>query len=348
MNIKNLFRKTYNGLQADTRSQAEKNKDYAAEEVFSEQPPVYRKVFENEWLKYQIRNQAQSGSCVANTVAKMFEVSYTLRTGQSKKFSHAPIYIKRNNKPSAGMVGTNALDIAIKTGTCLEIDVPSENMTDTQLDAITIPLNFNDLNNLVVPSNYFVLKSLNFDYLASLVNRLGSAMYWVDTNYTDWNLDIPRAGKQGGGVRHSITIVDTINFEGSDYLVIEDSWGLFGKYKGQRLISREQFESNGIFAAVFTELKYDTVDKVEKTNFSVIMQQGNRFDDIKRLQDFLKTEGVFPSNLESTGFYGNLTAKAVYAFQIKHNVAPMNELDQLKGKRVGQKTLNKINKILNK
>lgn len=116
---------------------------------------------------------------------------------------------------------------------------------------------------------------------------------------------------------------------------------------GQRLITREQFNSNWIFSAVFTTFKYDFIDTVDKKPFNIILKFGDKFDEVKRLQDFLKTQSVFP-NIESTGVYGNITAKAVYLFQIKNNVAPINELDTLKGRRVGQKTLNKINEIINK
>ena len=116
---------------------------------------------------------------------------------------------------------------------------------------------------------------------------------------------------------------------------------------GQRLITREQFNSNWIFSAVFTTFKYDFIDTVDKKPFNIILKFGDKFDEVKRLQDFLKIQSVFP-NIESTGVYGNITAKAVYLFQIKNNVAPINELDTLKGRRVGQKTLNKINEIINK
>lgn len=224
MQILNIFKKQYNGLQIDIRTESEKAKDWQAVEVYGELAPVFREVGKNEWLKYQVRNQAQSGSCVANTVAKMLEVMYFKKTGQSIKFSHAPIYIKRKNKPSAGMAGTDALDIAIKTGSCLESDMPSEFMNDEQLDALKLPVNFEDLNNKVIPTNYLIVQK-DFNYVASLVNRLGAVMYWVDTNYSDWNKDIPLAGKQGGGVRHSITVVDAIKIDNIEYLVVEDSWG---------------------------------------------------------------------------------------------------------------------------
>jgi len=61
------------------------------------------------------------------------------------------------------------------------------------------------------------------------------------------------------------------------------------------------------------------------------------------LQNILKYEGRFPSNVASTGYYGSITAKAVYAFQVAHKVAPLSELDSLRGRRVGDKTIKALN-----
>lgn len=338
----------YNGLVPDLRSQSEKEQDWKATEVYSPEPPHFREVQEGAWAKYQVRNQANSGSCVANTVAKMLEVKYWLKTGKSIKFSHAPIYMHRSNKPTPGMIGVNALDLAKKYSSCPEEEFPSEYLSDAQLDSLSLPRNYEDMNNYVSPTNYLICP-VDFDYVASMVRKEGAVMLWVDTSYSNWNQAIPVPGGRGGGVRHSITIVDTVKWNGVEYLVIEDSWGKFGRYDGQRLITREFFKANAFFAAVLTEFKYDFSDPVGE-EFTTLMKYGEKSDEIKRLQDFLKTQGLFPSNQESTGYYGNITAKAVYLFQVQNKVAPLSELDQIKGikSRVGSKTLSKINELLNK
>lgn len=339
-----LNRTKYNGLQPDTRSEEEKAKDWQAEEVYGGVEPFFKVTEDFGWKRYQVRNQDGSGSCVANTIAKMLEVKRSLNKGDSIKFSHAPIYINRSNKPQSGMIGIDALKLAIKYSSCKEIDMPSENMGDSVLDALTLPDNYQELNNLVAPTNYLICP-IDFDYVASMIEKEGSVMVWVDTSYSAWCKDIPTTGGKNGGVRHSVTAIDAINLNGVEYLVIEDSWGKFGKYNGQRLITREFFKESVYFCATLTEFKYDVSDTPKLEEFKIILKLGDKFDEVKRLQDFLKTQGVFP-NIESTGYYGNITAKAVYLFQVKNNVAPISELDQLKGKRVGQKTLNKINELI--
>lgn len=69
---------------------------------------------------------------------------------------------------------------------------------------------------------------------------------------------------------------------------------------------------------------------------------GQRGGDIVRLQDILKAEGLFPLKVISTGYYGSITATAVYQFQMKHKVASQAELAALKGRRVGPKTRDKL------
>src|SRR3990167_4423797 len=73
---------------------------------------------------------------------------------------------------------------------------------------------------------------------------------------------------------------------------------------------------------------------------------GQQNDDIKMLQNILKNEGLFPSNPNmNTGYYGAITAKAVLQWQIKHSVADLLELNSLAGRRVGEKTIKKLNEI---
>jgi hypothetical protein len=345
----------YDGLSPDNRPASEKSKDWLAIEIYGPTTPLFRTVQENQWNKYQVRNQGNSGSCVANTVAKILEVKRFLEREDSIKFSHAPIYMHRVNKPTGGMVGIDALQLAVKYSSCREEDLPSEYLTDSQLDSLSLPLDYEKKNNWVAPTNYLVCPT-DFDYVASMVNKEGAVMVWVDTSYSNWNRDIPLPGGRGGGVRHSVTAVDAITLDGKQYLVIEDSWGKFGKYNGQRLISRETFNTNFFFAAVLTNFKFDVVEADPDIfkEFTTVLVYGDKGKEVYELQRFLATQGVFPSNYlvrdPNDAYYGNITAEAVYLFQVKNNVDSLTILKQLKGRksRVGAKTLAIINKILKK
>lgn len=340
-----FFKRTpsYNGAYPDTRTPGEKAKDWQASEIFSFGAPTFRKVQENEWNKYQIRNQDGSGSCVANSQAKFAEVMAAKR-GDKIKFSHAPVYQKRANKPSAGMGYPDAPKIQVQIGTCREERMPSENMTDAQLDALTLPHDYEEINDYARPSGYVSI-ALNFFDVASYVETHGAAIVWFDTDYPNWTKDIPTPGGKGGGVRHSVCAVDAVNFNGTNYLVIEDSWGKFGKYNGQRLITAEFFKDACFMAYALVDFTYEpTPEKFQP--FNTPMKFGQKSDEIKRYQKYLKSKGVMPKEVEETGYYGNITAQAVLTFQLKFNVDAPPVLYALKGRITGPKTLSTINNNL--
>lgn len=86
---------------------------------------------------------------------------------------------------------------------------------------------------------------------------------------------------------------------------------------------------------------------VRKHDFSVTILYGSRGTEVVALQDALKKDGVFPKNVLSTGFYGNITRIAVITFQKKYRVASPQEIAYLNGKTVGPKTRAQLNKLFN-
>ncbi len=83
-----------------------------------------------------------------------------------------------------------------------------------------------------------------------------------------------------------------------------------------------------------------------KYNFKNVILYGQKSADVKALQTALKIDGTFKYP-EITGYYGAITAKAVYDFQVKYKVAGWLELSLLKGNRVGTKTLQALNRLFN-
>lgn len=77
------------------------------------------------------------------------------------------------------------------------------------------------------------------------------------------------------------------------------------------------------------------------------MQLGQRSVDVKMMQDFLKKDGCFPLAVESTGYYGNVTAGAVLKFQLKHKIGNPILQQAEYGHFVGNLTLPVLNKLAN-
>lgn len=335
------------GLLEDDRTEAEKAKDWQAEEIASAESmvPKFRKVQKGKWKKYTVRDQDGSGSCVSQALAKGFEVLYNKETGKTIMFSSTPIYQKRKNAPSAGMYIDDAFQIAVKTGTCEETYCPSQKMNDYAMDSQKLPDNFEDLNDLLDAVAYVQMPK-DFDYVAAWIEKYGYAQIHIAADRKSWSRDFPKLGSLNRGIRHAIAGVDAVNYDGVDYIVIEDSWGEFGEFKGQRLISREVFYDMFTRGAGFTVLLYNVNKKKKFTEFKQWMEYGQRNDEIVRLQDYLKAKGFFPENVESTGYYGPITALAVYNFQVANNVASPVILNKYKGKYAHGMTLKVINKNL--
>jgi peptidoglycan hydrolase-like protein with peptidoglycan-binding domain len=74
------------------------------------------------------------------------------------------------------------------------------------------------------------------------------------------------------------------------------------------------------------------------------MKYGERSKEIVMLQDLLKELGLFPLNVDSTGYYGGITQRSVMFFCIKYEVASLTELLSVNGMWCGNKTLKELNK----
>jgi hypothetical protein len=79
--------------------------------------------------------------------------------------------------------------------------------------------------------------------------------------------------------------------------------------------------------------------------FNIDMQYGQTNEEIVYLQDTLKLLGFLKSTIISSGYYGELTRQAVFAFQTKYLQLSWWEKYVLCGKTVGYKTRTKLNSL---
>lgn len=304
---------------------------------------------EREPKNYTVRNQSWSGSCVDQTIAKMFEIWDFVYDKVLTVYSATPGYQKRSNAPQPGRIGTEAMDWPMVNGSWLESDVPSQNMSDQQMDSGYVDLN----KKQKVKPNKKVLIPIDFYKVAQQIQENNCVMIWIKCGMSEWQQDIPTGNSNSEAVRHSVTGVDCISYKGIEYIVIEDSWGKWLKSadvplkEGQRAITKEFFDKHCYFAGTFTEFQYEENPNF-KHNFKTILVQGDSGEEVKMLQKALQADGFFPVNQKTTGYYGEITRKAVFNFQVRYNVAPMGELYALRGVRVGSKTLLTLNKVFNK
>lgn len=347
-----------NGAHIDTRPQSQKERDFKfAEAVASAAPVKWVEKKPSEWRKFPIFNQNGSGSCVAQTQAKELGVMRFLKDGQYVHFSATDIYQRRANKPQGGMAGADCRKIA-KDGVTLESLVPSQNMTDAEMDAVKIEAYKREVGAVFAVPNYLELPVKDIDAIASVIQETKKAvMVWFYFENREWTekpvvlnpgLDLYAAST----ARHSVTAVDFALVNGKKCLIIDDSWGTSFGQAGQRVITEDFFIARNWYASYLINFRFESQDSpsIQKPKYTFTRElkfsATVSYDaDVKALQEILKYEGLFPSNIASTGYYGSITAKYVLAFQRKHNVAPEAELASLEGKVVGSKTRAKLNQL---
>ncbi len=363
------------GALIDTRPKEEKEKDYHFGEIVVAANPVnWVEKPQSEWRKFPIFNQDGSGSCVAQTLAKLLGILYWLKNQLYVHFSATHIYQRRANKPASGMAGVDAFSIAQK-GVTLEELVPSQDMNDSQIDGIEIPQYKQDVGSVFKIGNYVSLPIKDIDTIASVIQTTGKAvMVWFYFNRDEWT-DVPTIKNPnldlyaGDTSRHSVTAVEFTLYQGEKALIIEDSWGRNFGLNGQRVITEDFFKVRNWFAAYPINFAFDDQtqpqpqpvpvkpkytftkplvfipwDSAKNQPANLALHESQKAD-VVALQNILKYEGYFPANVSSTGYYGSITAKAVYAFQVAHKVASLSELDSLGGRRVGEKTIKALNEI---
>ncbi len=375
--------KNYNtGALPDIRTQEEKKKDYSIHEtvgVVSSEAVNWVEKPEISWRKYPVQNQYSSYACVAETARKMLRVAYKNKYKRDLDFSSTYIYQQRINKPTGGMGGIDVFKIMQK-GTALNSMVTSDLKSDSLIDYYKV----NDIDRKVASifktGNYVQFPTKDIDIIASTIQKTKKAvMVWFYFTSPEWSPFVPVVKdvflnrSTNKALKHSVAVVDYTLYKGKKALIIEDSAHFGGLTR--RVITEDFFKARCFFSAyvidfyftdltnkvLTTEVNPILVEKVKPKytfskelkfvpldssgNISNILDNNIQLADVAALQNILKYEGLFPTNIVSTGYYGAVTARAVDSFQRKYKVAPVSELDSLKGRNVGPKTIAKLNEL---
>jgi hypothetical protein len=347
-----MFHKNGTGALLDTRPGEKKIKDYKFEETVAAaaiEPVIWTEKKQSEWRKFPIFNQDGSGSCVAQTAAKLLGIMYWLLNGVYVHFSATHIYKRRSNAPGSGMLGVDALDIMTE-GVTLEELTPSQNMTDAQMDATEIPEYKERVGEIFkIATNYLQPEIKDIDKIASIIQKTGKGvMVWFYFTRKEWtdrpfidnaNLDLNAPST----LRHSVTAVDFTLVDGKKCLIIEDSWGPNYGLNGQRIIDEDFFKARNFFAAYPINFKFRETEATKPYHFfATDLEQNMQGPEVVALQDCLKYTCDFPTNIGSTGYYGSITADAVGKFQERNGITKKGMAGY---GRTGPKTREQLNEI---
>jgi hypothetical protein len=297
----------YNGA-VDTQSSEQKLKNYKFSEFVT--APQIVKWEERDYRRLPtIRDQDGSGQCVCMTYATEMGIIFQQKYGVWMDFSSSFPYQMRKYPTISGCTSEDIFDIFPKIGNVFEKDMPSQKMNDSQSMAVKREVWFDDLAKIYKLKR--IALPLDFETVASTIQATGKGvMVWFKFSTSEWT-DTPTLTDKPITSGHSVTAVDYILKKGKKYLVIQDSWGLDYAVKGYRFISEEYFNARCFNAGYL--LNFDFESPVLKPRFD---------GSVVSLQDCLKYEGLFPSNVNSTGVFGSITKKALIDFQVKYNISP--------------------------
>ncbi|RLG19896.1 hypothetical protein DRN74_06270 [Candidatus Micrarchaeota archaeon] len=366
--IKNWFRhpEPPQGIIEDPRKEEEKELDYQDEEILEVAPIAWprweaiKTKIEKDLSHYKVFNQDGSSSCLAQATALALGIDNYLEEGKFIAFSPADIYCRRANKPRKGMYFQDALHLAYKRGATLYDWLPTDGLNEEEINKLLdkyLP-SYGEVAKVFKAGNYFWIKDGHKD-----IERVA---YWLNVERRpvilgvafgnkEWPRTEPKILTKYAIYRHGICAVPEGAFlkNGKAYILIQDSWGVNSGWNGRRFVSEDWWKQGRILGALtFKKLKNTWRSEEDrpkpKYKFERDLVFGMKNEDVRMLQECLKYEELFPINVPSTGWYGNITAKAVYKFQVKYEVAPMAELDALKGRRVRPKTRAKLNELFGK
>ncbi len=334
-----------NGACIDTRTEEQRQKDYNIKEVVASAAIVDWKE-KKEWRTFPIQNQGRSSSCVEHTIAKIAGILLYLKEGIYIPFSKA-YYQLRSNKPTGGMIGVEAFEIWRKNGIPLESLVPSEEMTDTQMDAIEVEQYEKDIAKIFAISNHIGIDNGDFEKIASVIQQTGKGiMSWFYFTTEEWSKLYPEVIDNSlmitTGLRHSVTVVDYGLINGKKYLKIEDSAHFSGLT--EHLISEEFFRARNWFNRYPMNFQFEE-EVEEEISIDIELTKDLEFgmtdNDVVILQNLLKKLGFFATNIDSTGYYGAITKDAVMKFQLAKGI--INSQSDGGAGRCGPKTRQFIN-----
>jgi len=125
-------------------------------------------------------------------------------------------------------------------------------------------------------------------------------------------------------------------------------WGLKPVYQGEQEWQWSNLEqNNGYFGAIDPTPYLVGYPPKPKIDLQSVLTYGMRnSSEVRKLQEILKNYGFLKKHVPITGNYLEETRKAVFAFQVQHEVASWADLYFLQGRRVGKATLKKIRELL--
>ena len=321
-----------NGVLPDPRSPMDVQKDYLHDELIPMAVVLNWNRDMSGAPKYSVRDQDSSSSCVGQGTAKALEII----TGVVQ--SAHPQYRRRANYPYPGAYLQDAMDIIKNQGTTTEALDASQQMSETLMNrdvTVETPL---------TEPVYIRISPVSIDDIAMAIETQKHCVLTIVSSMPEWNVVKPIVSVTAPTFGHCICGIYYFTDEVENKcILVDESWG--ENQIRQRILTEDFIKARCTGAMYFVAAQPLPVPVKPKFTFSRTLVYGNSNYSVRALQDILKYEGFFPLNVSSTGYYGIITAKGVLAWQLKHSVDTIANLNALQGRSFGPKSIKVANAL---
>jgi hypothetical protein len=326
------------GVIDDPRSHEEKLRDYPSLEIaYTSSPLVWTEKKPKDWKKYFTRNQNGGGYCVGEGTAKGFELWF------AEICSSVPLYRNRANYPARGMWLQDVGNVAKKIGTTLEKNIPSQKLTDAQIDAHSGKMDGIPDTEIFKVYGYAFLRNDNIDAIAEIIASGKPVIFTFHTNSEEWK-DVPEYKGKPATFGHCVCGTDYTLYKGEKAIVVDESWGKGITEFGDKRVITESFLKARCTGAMYFLEKPPEPPK-PKHMFLKNLSYGAKGMEVEWLQKVLVHEGVLKP-IFITGNYLGKTKEAVIKFQEKYAKDILTPIGLTKGTgRVLEQTRKKLNEL---
>lgn len=307
--ISQFFEERQRDIAPDLRSSFEKDKDYKyGEDILLPKGEVNKRITK---LPIEAYHQGSTSGCGAFSAAHaraLYEGTYTY-----------PVqwYRTRSNYAGEGMFLQDVLKLATRADL-----VPVPKISPKLTEEFANSLALVDVYNNTRKENYEYtqIKPYDADAVFDAVSNGYPVIVSFFATRNEWIEEmIPTdvVSVYTAPVRHYIVALPKSNHikDGEEWVSVIDSSPAKGfslRHVRKDFLEKRMYIGGGFYYSVKTE---KSKVKVVPTNHC---SYGERSESVKGLQLFLVTEG-YMSNVHTTGYYGNITAKAVLEWQL-HNI----------------------------
>ncbi len=322
--LKRLFiqRRDYpTGAIEDNRTEEQKLYAYDSRELVSASQIVWKE--KTKWNTYPVKRQWYTFECVAHSTAKHLGINNERDNGQYVDLSAGFFYWYRINKPTGGMVWSDAMKLATSRGSAFNFR-RVQRIRESEPEIAPNDIEIKEALDFI-GKDYIEDKERTMHSIAQIIEQQGSCLLWFyfDVDGREWWTAEPQklynfaSPYDRGTTRHAVIATDYGLRNGKKVIKIEDSAGNETAENQQDRFIDEAFLSRCFVAGyVVDKPSIEPITNKPKWTGKRNLQVGMSGADVKELQEICRYEGTF-TYPTSTGFFGGITRKAVIDLQNK-------------------------------